>query len=587
MAIALVLTYAVVRTGLLNRTDDPYDVAPDHLFAASLSELGHPDGITLSNEAPSASFVVALPVDSTRPHTRLRLSGTTQVAEDSTVFLIVSMDGQQVYQQELSRGRNDLSDTVTVPDKAASDGKVRVTVRTRGNLAHEPCTTDRSAGQVITLAPETALEAVLDEPVHTLRDAISGWSRTLTLVLTDTSDPWRSTAASTGVALHRAGYVVRFATAIPADGPGNIVLFGSSSQLTAATGWSASTTTAGDDLALGRLGDTAVVGVIEPDPVVVARTLTTQLATVADAASTDPRTTRVVPAEGDAVALSVLGADSAPVDIIDSHRWRAHYRLADLPGGRLPKSLRVAFQLPASPADLAWLLTTEVNGQILDSRRLEPTRDPVVIGVPPEIQLLDNTVTLTVQRDRDLGGCEVRQSAYPIQLLDASAVELGDDPGAGFTALARELAVGATVYFPGADPASTANLLTAAVPLVAEFLPAHSEPELRWNAQPAPGRPFLVVSADEIGAETLVRVHNGRLVAGRDPVSLDISAFTTGLVVQCAGVGLDARGVAVQYGGDTADVTLPAFGRECVQVITPGASFTLDPSGALPAQAPR
>ena len=53
-------------------------------------------------------FTVPLPVDSGHRAPRLRLSGSTQVAQDSTVFLMVYFDGKQVYEEQLARGDNRL-----------------------------------------------------------------------------------------------------------------------------------------------------------------------------------------------------------------------------------------------------------------------------------------------------------------------------------------------------------------------------------------------------------------------------------------------------------------------------------------------
>ncbi|WP_410872764.1 hypothetical protein [Nocardia sp. A7] len=578
LAAVLVAAWVVVRAGWLNPPpSDGFDVPADRLYAKTLADLGRPDGIRLTGDAPSSSFQVAVPVDSAGDKTRLRLAGTAQVAEDSTVFLVVAIDGQEVFQRELPRGQNAIDDTVDVPSRATADGNVRVTVRTRGTLHHESCTADRSAGMVIALDPDTVLEAALDEPVHTLRDTVATWDDTVTVVLADTADPWRTTAAELGVALTESGYTVRFANSVPDTGRRSVILLGPAERLAETPGWSRTGTD--NSVMLGAIDGTPVVSVVEPDADLVTAYLTTPAVSTADRQAADPRAVGVAASAGD-VSLLSLGAESGAVQITENHTWRARFALTEIPDGRIPAGVRVAFQLPATPPDLVWLLNVELNGQFLDSRPLAPSRDPVVIALPPQALLLDNTVTLTVQLDRDLGGCDVRITPYPMQLLGSSGLELGDDPGAGFTAVPRELGARPAVHLSAADTASTVELLTAAVPMLAEFLPAAADPEISWNTPPAPGRPFVVIGSGDPGVGTVVRLVDNRLVAGREPTVLDVPAFETGTVVQCA-TGDGARGLAVQYAGDTQDLPIPAFGRECAQVITPAGAFTVDGGGAL------
>ncbi|BDT86887.1 hypothetical protein GV791_18265 [Nocardia cyriacigeorgica] len=578
----LLLVFAVVRPVWFTRSPDDtsLDVPPERHFSTSLADLGRPDGTWLTSDAPSTSFLVDLPVDSARDQTRIQLSGSTQVAEDSTVFLIVSVDGQQIYQRELPRGENPLDDLIDIPGRAAADGQVRVQVRTRGNLHHETCTSDRAAGMVIHLDPATVVEAALDEPIHTVRDAVATWGHSLTLVPTDLSDQWRSTAAELGIALTRAGYEVTYRDELPDSQVHNAILLGPAQRLADTTDWDAAEGLGTEDgVALGTVGHTPVLAVVEADPGVISQLLTTPAVVTADQGATDPQAVATAARTGDAVGLDALGTDLSEAQITESHRWRARYALAQLPGARLPRAVRVAFQLPASPPDLTWLLNVELNGRLVDSRPLAHTSEPFSIPLPPDAQLLDNTLTLTVQRDRDLGGCDVRVSSYPIQLLATSALELGDDPGSGFTAVARELAAGPVIYLPAADSRDTTDLLDAAVPVLARFLPAQQPPQFRWNAEPAGGAPFVLIG-DSPAVDTLVHVRDGRLTAGDTAAVLDVSAAETGLVVQCASAP-GARGLAISFAGDTDAVALPVFGRECVQVITPAGHFILDPGGAL------
>jgi hypothetical protein len=581
LAVALLLAFVVIRPIWFGQSDEgtaPMDVSDDRHFTKTLAGLGSNDGTWLTDSSPSTSFLVSLPVDSARDRTRLHLTGTTQIAEDSTVFMSVAMDGQEVYENQLPRGENDLDVAIDIPEQAAQDGHVRVRVSARGILHTEVCTPDRSAGMVIHLDPGTVVEAALSEPIHTVRDTVAALSRDLTVVLTDQSDEWRSTAADAGVAMMRSGYDVTFSDRIPETGPADTLLVGPAAQLTEITGW-VGTETQGEGISLGTLGDTPVLGVVEPRADLAALFLSTPAVTLADTAVSDPRALTTV-AAGDPASLGNLGADVTETEISESHSWTARYSLADLPGGRLPEAVRVDLQMPASPPDLTWILNVTLNGQFLDSRRLDSPA-PVVVPLPPTAQLLDNRLTLTVERDRDLGGCDMRPTSYPIQLLDTSALVLGDDPGSGFTAIPRDLSPGYTAFIPDTESMSTVDLLNAMVPVLAEFGPSHHYPDYRWNASPTPGAPFVVIGPSP-DVDTLAHMQDGRLTTGpsSEPV-LDLTAFEDGTLVQCATGPGGSRGVSVQASGNAGRAPLPVFGRECVQVVTPGGTFTLDAAGAL------
>lgn len=148
IACVALLAFLLVRPEWFTRSadDDSLHVPADRHFTKTLASLDHPDGLWLNDDASSTSFTVKLPVDSKRSDTRIRLTGTTQVANDSTVFLTVSVDGTQVYRSELPRGDNPLNTLVGIPADAAADGSVRIVVRTDGSLHNQTCATDRSPG---------------------------------------------------------------------------------------------------------------------------------------------------------------------------------------------------------------------------------------------------------------------------------------------------------------------------------------------------------------------------------------------------------------------------------------------------------
>jgi hypothetical protein len=585
----LVLAFALVRPTWFthSRDTDPLDVPADRHFAKTIAGPGHGDGVWLTNDAPSITLTVALPVDSSRHDTQLRLNGTSQVAEDSTVFLMVYLDGQQISETELPRREHPLNLTIRVPDQAAQDGKVKVHIRTRGTLSHETCTQDSSPGMVIHLDGTSVVESALDEPLRTVRDVVAGLDRDVTVVLADKGHDWLNTAAIIGMALTRSNYVVSYADKIPDAKPdfasSNWIVIGPEHTVAAQTGWKRGGDSALDGaIALGTVDNSPTLAVVKPQPVPVARFLATPALASGDTAVNDPQAIATALPAGNEMGLGVLGVDLAQTQISDDRGWAVPYSLADLPGGRLPQAARVVLRLPGSPKDLTWILNVSLNGTLVDSLRLARSSDPVVIPLPPNAQLVRNQMSISVQRDRDIGGCGVRTTTYPIQLQAESALILGDDPGAGLTALPRRFSGGYTVHLAdGGDPIA---LLTTMVPVLAEFTGWDKYPDLRWDTQISPGEPFVVIG-QSAGVTTPVNVRDGRLIAGaRD--SLNLTAFQNGTVVQCASGPNANPGLAMLPVGTPSYQQVPAFGRECAQVLTPGGNFALADTGEVLVAAP-
>ncbi|MFC9355707.1 hypothetical protein ACFTZB_03850 [Rhodococcus sp. NPDC057014] len=586
IALVVLLAFLVTKPSWFTQDADDMslDVPADRHFTKTLAGSGHADGVWLTDDSPSTSYLVTLPADSAREETRLHLTGTSQIAADSTVFLSVSMDGQQVYENELPTGETGIDAYVDVPDQIADDGQVRIQIRANGTRHDETCTPDHSAGMQIHLDPATVVEAALDEPIHTVRDAVVSWDRQLTVVLADQGDPWRTTAAQLGMALTRAGHQIRFADTVPESDVDNAILVGPTTTLNDQVGWSPSEDT-GDGVAVGTVDDTAVVGVTSPEGSLISTYLTEPTVTTADSAGQDPRAVTPAQFTGDQVPLEALGADMSVGQITETRRWRIGYSLADLPAGRVPQSVRVDMQLPASPPDLTWILNADLNGHLVDSRALNPTAGMVTIALPPQDALLENTLTLSVQRDRDLGGCDVRVTSYPIQLQAGSALELGTDPGAGFTALPRGLAPGFGIYLPQSRNVDPITQLNAVVPTLTKFAPAQYSPEFRWNTQPAPGAPFILVGQSP-EVNPLVRIQDGRIVSGPEASVLNIPAFDDGLLVGTVTSTSGAPGLTIQYVGTIGTTQLPDFGRENALVVTPQGSFAVNGDGTVAPSAP-
>ncbi|NKY57036.1 hypothetical protein [Nocardia flavorosea] len=581
IALAVLVSFVFLRPEWFTRDadDKSLDVPADRHFTKTLAGSGHADGAWLTDDSPSTSFLVRLPADSAREETRLHLTGSSQVAADSTVFLSVSMDGQQVYEQRLSTGEHGIDAYIAIPDQIAGDGRVRIRIHAEGTRHGETCTPDHSAGMQIHLGSDSVVEAALTEPLHTVRDVVASWDRRVTIVPADPGIPWRTTAAQLGMALIRSGHEVSFAETPPDTDVGDAILVGPAATLADRYRWTP-LGISGPGIAAGTVGDNTALGVTTPDGTLVSQYLTETVVSTADSAISDPAAVTTTPRPaGDEVSLESLGADMSAAQITEARRWHLRYSLSDLPGGRIPRAVRVEMQLPASPPDLTWLLNVELNGRLVGSRPLNPTAGTVRVELPPQDALLGNTLTLSVARDRNLGGCDVRVTSYPIQLKPGAALELGDDPGAGFTALPRAFAPGFAIYLPD-DGGNPVQQLDAVVPVLTEFVPAQYTPEFRWGQQPSGDAPFILVgrSPDVVAPAS---IQDGRMVAGPGGSILNIPAFDNGLLVEVVTSGGQMPGLMVQHTGHIVEAQLPDFGREAAVVVTEQGSFAVGADGSV------
>lgn len=97
------------------------------------------------------------------------------------------------------------------------------------------------------------------------------------------------------------------------------------------------------------------------------------MVSTSDSDRSDPQALRTVPAVGNEVPVDSLGADTTARADHRQHRWRIGYSLADLPrslysaidSGRHADSL--------APDDLTWILDVQLNGQLIECRRLDRT----------------------------------------------------------------------------------------------------------------------------------------------------------------------------------------------------------------------
>ena len=579
VVLLLVLVFGLLRPGWFEDEggSEPDPPPPELSFDKSLTDLGESDGITLSDDtSTSQTFTFSVPVDVRLDDAQLRLHGRTQVPSSSTIFLRVLANGESAFVAELPEGDHDLDAEIPLPPGVTDDGSVRVQVRTTGTLDQRTCNIDQELGALVSLDPDaTRVEGRLDEELATVRDVAAGLVHQVTLELAFPagSQPWFETAAAIATALTQAGFDVSFHDAADelSEPSGSRVLIGPADAL-AGLGWSGS----GDagSIRVGDIDDVAVLGVVEPDAEVAGTFFTTSPLTTADSAATEPRTATPERPAGRTVTLQSLGVDTSVQKLTDSRSWFATYSLADLPGGPVPTEVALDFQLPLATDDARWLVQVRLNGQLVDSVRLagDLTAQSVRARIPEGLETLRNQLTVTLLRDRDLGGCNVRQTSYDVQLLPTSSLVL-DGTGLGFTAVPALLAGGFEVQLASSSADDPAGTLPGLVPTLAEFAGWQQQPTFAWDGTPG-AAPFLYYGEPPEGLDVPVQVEDGRVVSDQ----LNLQAFADGVVVQFAQSG-GGGGLVVTPVGAPGDA-VPDYGRESARLVTAdGGGFVVNAAG--------
>lgn len=557
----LVVVFALVRPAVLDE-DDGDGAEPDDsaTFATTLGATGAVDGVRLSDDnATSQSFTVAVPVDAGLRDPVLTLGGRTQVPSTSTITLRILADGVSAYAAELAAGDQELSVDVPLPPSAVADGSVRIQVRITGTVDQQRCSLTQELGAFVLLDPdETRVHAVLDGPPATVRDVAAGLDHDVTLVVADPADhTWFEAAARLGAALTQAGHTVAYAE--EPDDSASVVLL---------------ETGEGGPVAVRDLDGTPVLALTDPGSAAVDDFLTTAAVATGDGSSSDPQAADPARLAGSSVALADLGVDTGVQQLTDSRSWRASYSLADLSGGQVPTAVDLAFRLPVTTDDARWLVQVQVRGELVRSARVpgDATSARVTAALPARLAKVRNQLVVTLLRDRDVGGCHVRQTSYAVQLLGTSRLVLGGTT-TGLAGIPAAWSGGVDVVLPATATDDPLASLTGLVPTLAELSGWRQAPAFVWAEQPT-GRPYLYVGAPPPAA--LVGVAEGRVTAA----GTDLGPLSDGVVAQ----RLDAAGApgVVLTPVGAADATLPDYGAEQAWVLAgDGGGFVVDPAGRV------
>lgn len=210
---------------------------------------------------------------------------------------------------------------------------------------------------------------------------------------------------------------------------------------------------------------------------------------------------RATPASVWPVSADALGIETLAKNFRGSRRWTLPYKIADLPGGLMPRQFELNLKTSTLTPGNDWVVRVSLNGNLLKSERFEGTSDLISLSVdlPLDAQGLSNSLLVelidTTPNDSICrAGPDAQAQLLPTSRLLATGVQAESGWGEMVRALARAETVGLATN-------QTLSLAQAqrARALLATFLPI--------NADMAFGE-----AADDADA-TLIVVPVGQIVA--------------------------------------------------------------------------
>ncbi|MCR9129403.1 MAG: hypothetical protein NXI12_07765 [Alphaproteobacteria bacterium] len=562
---------------------------PEGSHAVTFADGGQSDGLVVSGFPSYASADLSLVRDQEPRAVRLVLRGEQDVSSEAVTALRVTVNGRRVMERVLSPGRRDFNWVFDLTEELAGEPDARVAFQLLGDLPENICHNDRSMGAVIAFAPESGLEIELDGPLTSVRDVLALTPRDVTIATAE-GDAWFETAVRLGARLTRQGYRVTMvdmneAAEMASPGLRGLFLVGAPESLQRA-GFNPVRERAPAGAGLWRRAGSTMVAVMDAERIETVRFLTSELASIARSDSVDAVVFDQRSNNRGLASVERFGVDTSIQRIADSREWRFDYSLSQTPGGLLPEALAVDLRLPEGPEGFTNIAHVELNGEFIDSRRLQPgVENRYAVALPPERQAVSNEIAVVLQRHRDDGGCEISQQRYPVQLTADSGLVFARGAGAaGFTALPTAFAEGVMVRAPeGLSGPGRLIAARVAAEAVAQFVPVDAPLRFDFvmseNGESGPvDGPFLAVNTQPVNASAALRVYADRLVMdSRGGQGADVRALSDLALVQTGRARLNpgapedqarfASGLIVHAIDSAPSLAGARFGRDFVAIV--------------------
>ncbi|MCC5994960.1 MAG: hypothetical protein JJU18_01150 [Oceanicaulis sp.] len=486
-------------------------------------DAGADTGVVVAGFPSFGSVTLPLVRDQAPRAVRLVLTGEQDVGPDTVTALQVTVNGRRVMERRLTPGLRNFNWVFDLTSELEGASSARVAFQLTGDLPEDLCHNERSMGAMVSFSAQSGIEVDLDGPLTSVRDVMALTPRRVTIAM-DEGEHWFELAVRLGARLARNGYrieMVDLATAAAQVRPDTrgLILAASPEALRRA-GFTPVRERAPAGAGLYRRAGATMVALMDAERFETVNFLTSEMASIARSDVIDAVLFEDMSEDAAMTPLSAFGADTSVQNIANSRTWRMEYSLSDLPGGRLPEAVALDLRLPVGPDGFTNLVHTFLNGEMIDSRRLQDgMENRFAIGLPPHLHSMTNQLTVTLQRHRDTGGCEISQQRFPVQLSAESGLMMARGAGAeGFTALPPVFSDGLLVRLP--DDMDAPNRLIGArvtAEAIARFVPRRAplsfEFETVDNGESGHiNRPFLAVNNLPANAETPLRVYADRLV---------------------------------------------------------------------------
>lgn len=554
-------------------------------------DAGADTGVVVAGFPAFAAVTLPLVRDQAPRAVRLVLTGEQDVGPETVTALQVTVNGRRVMERRLTPGRRTFNWVFDLTPELGGESNARIAFQLSGDLPEELCHNERSMGAMVAFTAESGVEVDLDGPLTSVRDVMALTPRRVIIAMEE-GDAWFELAVRLGARLARNGYEIEMidlsaAAELVQPGTRGLILAASPDALRRA-GFTPVRERAPAGAGRYRRAGATLVAVMDAGRFETVDFLTSEMASIARSDVIDAVLFEDMPSDASMAPLSAFGADTSVQNISNTRTWRMEYALSDLPGGRLPEAAAFDLRLPQGPDGFTNLAHTFLNGEMIDSRRLEGgTENRFTVGLPPHLQLMSNELAVTLQRDRNLGGCTISQQRYPVQLSAESGLILArGDGAAGFTALPPLFGDGLLVRLPaGMDAPERLISARVAAEAIARFVPRRADFDIEFavvdnGASDRITRPFLAINNMPGNAEAPLRVYADRLVmdsrAGAGDT--DVRALSDLALLQAARARLNpnapagepaiyAQGLLVHAIDNAPSMLGAALGREFVSIV--------------------
>jgi len=470
MSIAVSSVITLYNTGALNAGQSSFgqrlsDIVERLSRTAALASAGGPTTITLADVGADEGLLLAgypsyaairLPRirDANVEDIQVRIVGKQEVSARTVASIRIMANGRRVSERVLSAGVRDFEWILRLPTSAWNGEDINLSFQLLGDLPDDLCHDERSVGAVVHVDAVSAIEFSIEDEISSVRDVVALLPNDIAISIpdADAGERFAELGVRLGERLTRLGYRVSFDSAHTARTGGvrgrGLIMLDVPEALRSA---GFETPNAGDDSLVWRRNGLAFLGLTAPEDMSAVGFLTGEVLSVARSSAVGSTEYVDQISRQNRVTFDTLGIDTSVQQVTQTRSWTVDYEAAQYPSGYAPSRVQLDIRLPEGPGDFTNLVHTMLNDQIIGSQHLETGRlNSVAVDLPANMQSLNNTLKITIQRHRELGGCAVTAQRYPVQLVETShlSYEAGRPVLPGLAGLPAAFAQGVELRLP-------------------------------------------------------------------------------------------------------------------------------------------